>query len=51
MEQQRCPHCAGLHYGQRFDDCPYVKLANDPSATKEQRENANAALASKHPGH
>lgn len=41
---QRCPYCGGLHYGQRFDDCPYIKLAVDEKATEEQRRNAIAWL-------
>jgi hypothetical protein len=24
MPQKDCPHCGGLHFGQRFDDCPYL---------------------------
>jgi len=40
-----CPHCGGLHFGQRFDDCPYVKLANDPEASIEARANAAGILA------
>ena len=36
----RCPHCCGIHLGQKFDDCPYVKLAVDPLATEEQRFHA-----------
>lgn len=24
--QPSCPHCGGLHYGTRYDDCPYLKL-------------------------
>ncbi len=36
----KCPHCGGLHMGQRFDDCPYVKLAVDETATEEQQKNA-----------
>lgn len=35
-----CPHCGGLHFGQRFDDCPYVLLSTDTTATPEQRKNA-----------
>lgn len=23
--QQNCPNCGGLHYGTRFDNCPYTK--------------------------
>lgn len=23
---ERCPHCGGIHYGQKFDDCPYTPL-------------------------
>jgi hypothetical protein len=42
--QRHCPHCGGLHYGQRFDDCPYLKLVNDPNATEEQRANAKSFL-------
>ncbi len=38
--QPRCPHCGGLHLGQRFDDCVYVRLASDQAATEEQRTNA-----------
>ena len=41
----RCPHCGGLHIGQRFDDCPYVKLADDPKASIEARANAAGILA------
>ncbi len=37
---QTCPHCGGLHLGQRFDDCPYVKLVSDPTASQEQKRNA-----------
>lgn len=36
----KCPHCGGEHWGQRFDDCPYIKLAVDETATDEQRANA-----------
>jgi len=36
----KCPHCGGIHLGQRFDDCPYVKLVSDETATLEQRHNA-----------
>ena len=42
--QPTCPHCGGLHFGQRFDNCPYVKLAVDPTATEEQRTNASEWL-------
>jgi hypothetical protein len=38
--QPTCPHCGGTHWGQRFDDCPYVRLVADPNATEEQRTNA-----------
>jgi hypothetical protein len=38
--QPKCPHCGGLHYGVRYDDCPYLKLATDKTATEEQRQNA-----------
>lgn len=24
---QKCPHCGGEHFGQRFDDCPFIKKA------------------------
>jgi len=24
--QKECPKCGELHYGQRFDDCPYEQL-------------------------
>lgn len=41
---QTCPHCGGLHYGRRFDDCLYVELANDQNATEEQRTNARQWL-------
>jgi hypothetical protein len=41
---KRCPHCGGLHFGQRFDDCPYAKLARDPHATQEQRRNSQGWL-------
>lgn len=37
-----CPHCGGLHLGQRFDDCPYIKILKDPAATEEQRTNARS---------
>lgn len=43
-KDQKCPHCDGLHLGSRFDDCPYVDLANDMTATEEQRENAREWL-------
>ena len=43
--QPTCPHCGGWHWGQRFDDCPYVRLLADPSATDEQRANAREILA------
>jgi hypothetical protein len=36
----KCPHCGGEHWGQRFDDCPYVALLADPAATSEQKANA-----------
>ena len=42
--ERRCPHCGGLHFGQRFDDCTFVRLLADPSATDEQRINAQEAL-------
>jgi hypothetical protein len=42
--QPPCPHCGGTHLGQRFDDCPYVKLVVDESATEEQRQNAGEWL-------
>lgn len=42
--QPKCPRCGGLHLGQRFDNCPYVKLAVDPNATEEQRTNAQSWL-------
>jgi hypothetical protein len=35
-----CPHCGGQHWGQRFDNCPYVELVDNPSATDEQKANA-----------
>jgi hypothetical protein len=38
--QPKCPHCGGEHWGQRFDDCVYVKLAHDQTASQEQRDNA-----------
>jgi hypothetical protein len=44
----RCPHCGGEHFGQRFDNCPYVRLLTDPEATDEQRKNAAATLAANH---
>lgn len=40
MSQPKCPHCGGEHWGQRFDDCPYIKLAVDMEASQEQRDNA-----------
>lgn len=40
----KCPHCGGEHWGQRFDDCPYVRLLSDPSASEEQRLNAASWL-------
>jgi hypothetical protein len=42
--QPECPHCGGLHYGQRFDDCTYVNILKDPKSTTEQRKNAAAWL-------
>ena len=44
IEYPRCPHCGSRHYGQKFDDCPYVKLADDETATPEQRRNAREWL-------
>jgi hypothetical protein len=41
----KCPHCGGQHWGQRFDDCPYVALLSDLTATKEQRANAADHIA------
>lgn len=23
--QQKCPHCGGMHFGQRFDNCPFER--------------------------
>jgi hypothetical protein len=37
---EKCPHCGGEHWGQAFDDCPYIVLRYDQSATEEQRRNA-----------
>lgn len=42
--QPRCPHCGGVHWGQRFDDCPYLKLSTDETASEEQRRNATEWL-------
>lgn len=42
--QPKCPHCGGEHWGQRFHDCPFVKLVADQSATEEQRQNAASFL-------
>jgi hypothetical protein len=42
--QPKCPHCGGQHWGQRFDDCPYIELAVDPAATQEQRDNSAEGL-------
>lgn len=41
---ERCPHCGGLHFGQRFDDCVYVKMLDDPTATLEEKLTARAWL-------
>jgi hypothetical protein len=43
VRYQKCPHCGGEHWGQRFDDCPYVKILNDNSTT-EQRDNSEGWL-------
>lgn len=40
VEDPKCPHCGGEHWGQRFDDCPYVQILADPNASEEQRLNA-----------
>lgn len=40
----RCPHCGGEHWGQRFDECPFIKILADPNATEEERQNATATL-------
>lgn len=42
---QSCPHCGGQHWGQRHDDCPYVSLLADVTATEEQVQNARGILA------
>lgn len=42
--QPNCPHCGGLHLGQRFDNCPYVKLITDEQASEEQKQNAREWL-------
>ena len=39
-----CPHCGGQHWGQKFDDCPYVSLLQDSNATDGQRQNARDML-------
>ena len=44
IQYQECPHCGGKHWGQRFDNCTYVNILNDPSATGEQRRNARDIL-------
>lgn len=36
--QPDCPHCGGIHYGQRYDNCPYLKLA------AQGNENARSIL-------
>lgn len=46
--QRICPHCGGLHYGQRFDDCSFLKVLNDPSSTPEMKENAQGILDANH---
>jgi hypothetical protein len=40
VTQPTCPHCGGLHFGQRYDNCPYVRILADPNSTEEQRKNA-----------
>lgn len=45
VKYPECPHCGGQHWGQRFDDCPYVDLLTDPNATEEQKMNAAGILA------
>ena len=45
----RCPHCGGIHYGQRFDDCPYVRILADPNASEEQKNNAAEWLQANQP--
>ncbi len=47
--QRRCPHCGGLHYGQRFDDCCFVRLVNDETADEDRRANARSILATHNP--
>lgn len=40
----KCSHCGGEHWGQRFDDCPYVNILKDSDSTEEQRRHATEAL-------
>jgi len=40
----RCPHCGGIHFGQRFDDCVYVQILHDPTSDAEQIANAKSHL-------
>lgn len=40
----KCPHCGGEHWGQRFDNCPFVNILADSQSTDEQRQNATETL-------
>jgi hypothetical protein len=40
----KCPHCGGQHWGQRFDDCPYVALLSD-LPVKIVRQQSDVQLA------
>ncbi len=33
MPQLNCPHCGGIHLGQRYDDCPFRKVSTTPQPT------------------
>jgi len=44
--QPPCPHCGGLHFGQRFDDCTFVRILADERSTPEQKRNAGQILRS-----
>jgi len=41
---KKCQHCGGEHWGQRFDNCPFVSILAASDSTEEQRTNATEAL-------
>lgn len=41
--QPACPHCGGVHYGTRFDNCPYPELAGKGNTNAQSILAANGS--------